>query len=885
MTADPAPAVAAGTAAALASRALDGYLARPLEAQQQAVEAARLARDQHDHGVGSTAERALGLVAQHLEDYRSAERHLRVAVRLGRRAQDPVRTAEAGVNLAYMLARRGHPEAALRHLGEAEPVLRGASAGWLAMTRALVLKDLGRWDEALLDYNRALQRFRRAGDLRGEVAASSNRGVVHIYRGSLAAAEADLLHAAQGSATLGQHLTRAITRHNLGYVFAQRGQVPAALRAFDQAETAYREHFPDPPLELWVDRCELLLSAGLAQEAAVAAGHAVEEAARSHQTAELAEARLRLAQAALAAGDPATARAAADGAGRAFLRQRRPGWAALARYTLLLSCLADDQPVTPTEARRAARALDRAGWGVPAREALMITARLELARGNRRAARADLTRLAAQRRRGTVWHRAQAWHAEALLRVVDGRPRSALRAAGRGLDLVEEHRATLGATDLRARASARLVELAQFGTRIALEQGRAVEVLRWAERGRAAHLTGPAGLPPRDDVLAGLLTALRRHSLDHEEALRGGRAADVRREQIALEAAVRDRSRLLAGSGPAAGTAIGVPQLVQALGDVALVEFVLSEGALHAVTLVAGRLRLRRLGPLPVVEQALSVLPFLLRRLVAPQRSARATGQAVDTLRRAGRDLDQALLDPVRRDVGDRTLLVVPTGLLQSVPWGVLPSCAGRPVSVAPSARTWLAAATAAPAEPAGGVVLVAGPHLLHAEAEVAALAAHRPGATTLTGAGATVEQVLTALEGSALAHLATHGDFRADNSQFSALRLHDGPLTVYDLERLRRAPERVVLSACESGRSAVLAGDEVLGLAAAFLSMGTRGLVASLVRVPDAETVPLMSALHLGLDKGQDLSTALAGAQAGVDGREPRELAAAMAFVSFGCS
>lgn len=876
-----------GEASDLAAEALRLYLAAPTEAQRLAGEAARLAYEEHDLATASTAERALGLIAQHLQDYETAERHLRLALRLARRAGDPVRAGEANVNLAYMLARQGRAGVALRHLAAAEPVLRGASAGWLFMTRALVLKDLGRWDEALQDYNRALQRFRRAHDLRGQVAVMANRGVVNIYRGALAAAESDLLEAERGSRALGQDFTRAITRHNLGYVFAQRGQVPAALRAFDEAEAAYRQHRETVPLELWVDRCELLLAVGLPAEARTAAEHAVREAQQAHQTAELAEARVRLAQAALAAHDPAPARTAADTAARAFIRQRRPGWAALARYTLLLACLEDAQPVTPREARRAARALEKAGWGPPARDALMIAAKLELARGNRQAASQDLRRLSAQRARGTMWQRAQAWHAEALLRLSNDRGPSALRAAGRGLDLVEEYRATLGATDLRARASSRLVDLAQFGIRLALEGGAPAQVLRWAERGRAAHLTSQPGLPPRDDVLADLLTQLRRTVLEHEEAVRAGdQRPQLRNQQIAIERAIRDRSRLLAGGGrtPVTGT-VSVPQVVEALGDLALVEFVLLDGALHAVTVAGGRLQLHRLGSAASVERQMATLPFFLRRLLATQRPGRGSDHdVVRSLRHIGSRLDDGLLVPLRPAIGDRPLLVVPTGILHSLPWALLPSCRGRPVSVAPSARLWLQAA-AHPSPGGDARLFVAGPDLAHADAEVLALSHRLPGATALVDENATVERVLAALDGTTLAHLAAHGDFRADNPQFSCLRLHDGPLTIYDLERLHRAPGRVVLSACESGRSAGLAGDEVLGLAAAFIALGTRGLVASVVQVPDAETVPLMTALHDGLDRGQDLSSALAAAQVATGSDEPRALAAALAFVSFGCS
>ena len=49
-----------------------------------------------------------------------------------------------------------------------------------------------------------------------------------------------------------------------------------------------------------------------------------------------------------------------------------------------------------------------------------------------------------------------------------------------------------------------------------------------------------------------------------------------------------------------------------------------------------------------------------------------------------------------------------------------------------------------------------------------------------------------------------------------------------HDLEALERAPGRLVLSACDSGLSAVRPGDELMGLAAAMFMLGTRTLAAS---------------------------------------------------------
>ena len=78
------------------------------------------------------------------------------------------------------------------------------------------------------------------------------------------------------------------------------------------------------------------------------------------------------------------------------------------------------------------------------------------------------------------------------------------------------------------------------------------------------------------------------------------------------------------------------------------------------------------------------------------------------------------------------------------------------------------------------------------------------------------------ALDGADSVHVAAHGRFRDDNPLFCSLELADGNVTVYDLERLRKVPQRIVLSSCESGLSAVHAGDELMGFTAALFALGT---------------------------------------------------------------
>jgi CHAT domain-containing protein len=131
--------------------------------------------------------------------------------------------------------------------------------------------------------------------------------------------------------------------------------------------------------------------------------------------------------------------------------------------------------------------------------------------------------------------------------------------------------------------------------------------------------------------------------------------------------------------------------------------------------------------------------------------------------------------------------------------------------------------------------------------------------------------------------HVAAHGRLRSDNPLLSALDLADGPLTVYDLERLPAVPSLVVLPACQSGATAVRAGEEVMGLAHAMLALGSRAVVAALVPVPDAETGAVMTALHRELAAGSTPAEALARVQDESWRLAPRTTGAAHAFACFG--
>jgi CHAT domain-containing protein len=298
------------------------------------------------------------------------------------------------------------------------------------------------------------------------------------------------------------------------------------------------------------------------------------------------------------------------------------------------------------------------------------------------------------------------------------------------------------------------------------------------------------------------------------------------------------------------------------------------------VTVASGRIGRHVLGPADQVFELIDRARFALHRLARHQPAEASKAAARVLLADAAGRLDRQLLGPVAGQIGDRPLVVVPTGALQSLPWSILPSCAGRPVTVTPSAALWLGnRADAGPDQP---VVVAAGPGLPGAEREAAAVAdLHR--VTPLLHGAAAVDAVAAALDGASVAHLSAHGRIHPSNPLFTSLTFADGPLTVYDVERLRRPPRVVVLAACDVGRSAVRAGDEVMGLSATFLALGTSQVVASVVPVPDAETVPLMVAFHRRLAAGTPTVPALAAAQAEAGHGDAESMAAAAGFISIG--
>jgi len=849
------------------------------------AERARRQRDA-DPDVVAVAEHALGLVALAGGDLGAAEVHLRRSIDVAAGGGRDQHAAAARGTLGYALTLAGRTDDALQEIDRAMTVLEGLEGVRLRMQRALILTELGRFDEASSGFDRALAGLRGDGVaqlIEGDI--RTNRSILRYRMRDWRGAEEDL-DRAEALYAAGGHAGRlANVAHNRGVAAATRGDVPAALAWFDDAEDAYRVQGRDSGL-IPVDRAEALLSVRLIAEARDAAAAAVEQYTRQRNAVDLVHARVVLAQAALAGGDTAAARAEAEMAATAAERQRRPGWAALARHVVLRARwdAGDRSEATLRAGQRTIARLDDAGWVVAALEARLIVARVALLLGRVPTARRVLVAAAQARRDGPADLRARAWHAEALLRSSAGDRRGTVAALRQGMRVLHRFRASLGASELRAHVSSAAGDLAGMGVQLAVQAGEPESVLEWAERWRAGAMLVRPARPPDDAALARELAALRQTVAEASAAAADGR--DVTpwiQRQAALEESVRRRARHAPGDHRPAATIPTATQLQEALGPRALVEYVVAGGELHALILADARLRLRTLGHADSPELPLRALRYALRRLAYETGSRASLDAALILAEEKARVLDELLLAPLGDDIGTSPLVIVPTGALHALPWAALPTCRGRSVSLAPSATLWHRAVNTT-ARSSDRIVLAAGPGLPHAGAEVATLARRYQDASRFTGRRATVEAVTAALDGAGLAHVAAHGHFRADNPLFSSIRLHDGPLTVYDLERLAEPPAHVVLSACDSGLPTVHPGDELLGLAAALLAMGTRSLIATVVPVPDDASRPLMLRLHQHLSKGEQPAAALAKAQADTwRTAATRAQVAASGFVCFG--
>ncbi|MFD4599269.1 CHAT domain-containing protein [Streptomyces sp. NPDC058464] len=829
----------------------------------------------------SVAHQVIGIWQRDFGDLALALDHLRRARDFAARADSADREADVLAALGVALVHAGRTRQGLAALDRGVARGNGHTRARVLYRRAFASWVLGRHKEALEDLRRAIPVLRQADDVIWTARALSVRATVHLAMGAVERADADFTAAERLWETTGQEHDKAVAVENRGLAAYRSGDIPAALRLLAEAKERYDE-LGTPPFMLYIARCDVLMAAGLAPEALAEADGAIAALDRiGGQSTRKAELLLTAARSALSTGDAQTAIARAAVAVRLFSGQRRSWWETHARLVLIEARVAGGAASGRLVQDAAAVAEQLASFGAPAApEASLLAGRIALALGWTADAERHLAVAARSRNAGPPLTRMTGWAAQALRARAAGSGRGVLEACRRGLDVLDDHRMTLGASELRARATAQGAELAALAQQASLAHGGPRRLLEWSERWRATVLSTPPTRPPADPALLASLTAFREIASRAEEARReGGRPVlALEREQRRLEREIRSRTHHTRGDAPGEGDRFDPARLLDRLGDARLVELAVVDGRVHILLCGQGRVRRFAGGLLAEAVAEAEHVQAGLRRLAHPGAEAR-----LPVVEAAGKRLEELLLGAAADQLGSGPVVIVPPGALHRVPWALLPSLRERVLSVSPSAGSWLRARETEP-PPGGRHVLVRGPGLATEGAEVPEVAGRYATARILEHDDAQVPRVLAELDGAALAHIAAHGTFRADSPLFSALRMADGPLIVHDFERLARSPYRIILSSCDTARLASVGADELLGLVTALLPLGTAGVVASSAPVNDAAVVPLMLALHKGLGAGLSLAEALRDARAALPG-DALHQATGWAFAAFGAA
>lgn len=872
---------------------------------------------------GRPAYHALGLMAR--GDYERAVGHYAASVATMddagarfRACGDEVGWARTRIGWLASAQRLGRGGAALAVVDHARATLIRAGddlrAASLDVSAAYVCQELGQYERGLALLNRALAAYRAIGagaEIRA-ARASNNKAILLNFLGRFPDAmrlheEARRVYERNGNIIEGLRCTQ-----NVAFVYMAQGQYTRALHHFTAARAGMeRGGFAVDAAWVMLDvaECHLNLNRdaealAVAEAAATcfATAGAPPETAKAHFLAALAHRRL---------GHGERALDALDEAGAAFAAAGLAMWLAQTRLQrAMLHLDAARWEGARAEAERASALFAERGLVIRQAQADLARGRAALALGDLPAVSALAeSALAISGAREVEWLAHEAHHLLGAVAAARGDLPAAHAAYGRAVRSVERVQSAL-AVELRAHFLDDKRHIYQDAIALCLRLGEPEAAFAYLERAKSRALVDylasnlevrPRASADADPELIATLARLREEHHWFSVRLSGGgltQRADAgmtEAETETLRAGMRDREARIArllerlaldrteglGVAPAA-----IPEGRDALPRLdpgtALVEYYLPDAG-GAVFVVIG-------DDLAVVPLAASAgeIHRLMRQWqtnLAATARAIASGTPIAGLHRNARGilaaLHRALIAPVvARIAGCERLVVVPYGPLHAVPFHALFD-GGRylvedvEVAVCPSSAL-LALCAGHPRGPEETRALVLahsdGGRLPAVHAEADAVTASFPG-VAYREADATRARLIAAAPRHRVLHLAAHGEARLDNPTFAHLRLADGQVTATDVFNLRLQGALVTLSACETGRSAVTGGDELIGLSRGFLHAGAATLVQSLWRVEDDATARTMAHFYRALRAGHTKGAALRGAQRALlaaDGAHP---------------
>ena len=666
-----------------------------------------------------------------------------------------------------------------------------------------------------------------------------------------------------------QELESAYLVHNQAIVAFRSGDLPTALSCLDEAAGRYSAlDVPSPDLTL--DRCAVLLAAGLPRDALSYAEQAIRDAEERTrgQSTKRAELLLAAATCALAAEQPQVALARAQAARRLFRAQHRARWRAHAGFLVLSARFAQGGVSAPLlrAASQLALQLDRLG-SVEAPQAHLLAGRIALRLGRPDEARRQLTAAA---------------RSAAAARPTPGRP------AGWPRPCWPRRR------PIRARccthAGAAWTCWTRTGSRWAprscaprRHRGRALSWPIWPSARRCAR-AGPgcccagvsAGGPlpwpcPRSGP-----AMTRNRGRSRRRPGRCGQPPGPGSGPGPPGSRTPPAAAAAGGGGPRPGDArprhprsIGRPQrgrprdldadaLLAELKGTRLVQIVAAGTALHVLVCGNGRVRHRAAGQAAQALRATELARSGLRRAAhsGPGRGPSADS-AFALLAATGRQLEQTPPGSTPFTSRDGPVVIVPPGKVPRHPVGaaaLAPVPGGQRGPVGPGLAS--GPGREPPARPARRPGSWPGPGYRGrrgARAGAAVRRRHR------SGRYGRQQQAAAQCPGWRLAG-AHRGARHVPGRQPAVLLAADGrwPCSPSTTSQPHRAPHRIILPSCDSGGSPWPGADELLGLTSSLLPLGTAGVVASIAPLNDHAAVPLMLSLHQHLRSGQTLAGSL---------------------------
>lgn len=800
-----------------------------------------------------------GLVMSNRRRYEQARRLLAKAAQA---ADDPDLRARIDGTLAYVLAQTGNPAEAERLCRAALAVegLTGHTRGVLAGQLGFVLGNHGRIAESLKWLGVAIDTI--PDDPMAVANLRMNRSIFHMQRAALTESAADLEAAIAVFVEHGTPTDVAEARHNLGYVSLLQGDLLKAMQLMAKARTVIAAMSEANAAIGDMDHAEVLRDAGLVTEAEDLLQQAIAVFGQHRMSQSRGEAEFQLARS-LLRHDALRAAAVAGSAATRFRRMGNSLWTARAEAVRLRARLAThlydnaghrskSQGRLPPAGRivRVAESLSAAGLRS---EAVALRLDYQLSQARRGLPTGRLPRLPHS---GSVEVRLLADEVRA---VRAARSADTLRHAARGLDELDRSRTSFGSLDLQTSLAMHAGGLMLTGLEAAARSRRPEIVFEWSERARHLSLQVVPLRPPPDSAFAADLAHLRTLRTQHGDDWLS--EPEVR--------TVADRLRRRQWSGTAAADLerrASLDEFQSSLGaDTALLSYVFSPLGLTCLVVARDRVWLVDLPGWDAARNLLAGLAADLEMAVGAHSPAIAELARRTLDERLSALSERLLRDPLAKTDAERIVLTGP-GVLAGLPWGMLPAMKGRAFTLAGSASHWLRGQPAGSTPKADGDVLtrtgfVVGPGVPRGEDEIRTAATAWAAPVVLRGGAVTADRISTLSAEVDLLHIAAHGRHAVDNPLFSGLELLDGTLFGYDIDRMSKVPQVVILSACEVGRSTVRWGEEAIGMTRSWLHAGAQCVIAAPVLVADDDACELLGGIHTGLASGRAPAVALAEA------------------------